>query len=72
MADHQSKPKPVPVTLWVAEIHNLADRLSARADKIENLAAMDIADDMRLAARVILALVRSFNRADVVALDHGA
>jgi hypothetical protein len=46
--------------------------VAIRADAIENIATQDLADDLRLAARVSLALVRSFNRADVVAVDHGA
>jgi hypothetical protein len=43
--------------------------VAIRADAIENIATQDLADDLRLAARLILALMRSFNRADTVALN---
>ena len=60
--------KPI-IGMSVNEIGNLADRLGDRADAIENLATRDLADDLRLAARVIKALTRSFNHADTVALN---
>jgi hypothetical protein len=69
MAD-QAKPKRMPVTsLTVPQVTELVERLSERADRIENLAAQGIADDMRLAAKVIRALIRSFNHADILSLD---
>jgi hypothetical protein len=61
--------KPNIISMSTGEIGTLADRLSDRADKIENLAAQDLANDLRLAAKVIKALTRSFNHADTVALN---
>jgi hypothetical protein len=43
------------------------DRLCTRADKIENLAARDLVFDL-LAARALRALLRAFNKADVITL----
>ena len=47
----------------------LADRLCDRANAIENIAKRDLAYDLRLASRVITALVRSFNSSDAITLD---
>jgi hypothetical protein len=69
MADEETIPKTAPARLTMKQIHSLVDRLASRADAIENIAAQDLADDLRLAARVILALVRSFNGTDVVTLS---
>jgi hypothetical protein len=62
--------KPI-IGMSVNEIGSLADRLGDRADAIENLATRDLANDLRLAAKVIKALTRSFNPADKVSLDNG-
>jgi hypothetical protein len=52
----------------VGEIDQLADRLCARAEKIESLAARDLVADLLLAARTLRALLRAFNSADVITL----
>jgi len=71
MANEQPNPKRAPVSsLSVPDVNSLCERLSERADKIENLATQDLADDLRLAAKVIKALVRNINSADILSLDR--
>ena len=48
-----------PRMLTLADLNELAGRLAEHADSIENLAARAMADDMRLAARLISALLRT-------------
>jgi len=43
----------------LADFDQLADRLTNHADGIENIAARPMADDMRLAARLISTLLRT-------------
>jgi hypothetical protein len=43
----------------LADFDQLADRLIAHADGIENIAARPMADDMRLAAKLIGTLLRT-------------
>jgi hypothetical protein len=45
--------------LTLTDLNELAGRLAEQADSIENLAARAMADDMRLAARLISALLRT-------------
>jgi hypothetical protein len=46
------------ITLTVAELDEFADRLSDRANAIENLATQDLANDLRLASRLIFRLAK--------------
>jgi hypothetical protein len=48
-----------PRMLTLTDLNELAGRLAEHADSIENLAARAMADDMRLAARLISALLRT-------------
>src|SRR5215831_6531477 len=71
MADNQPNPTRMPVaSLTVPQVTELVERLGDRADKIENLATQDLADDLRLAAKVIRALIRNINSADILSLDR--
>jgi hypothetical protein len=58
-----------PETMTAAEISQLAERLQSRADQIENLGTQDLVRDLRLMAKVVRALLRSFNGGDAVKLD---
>jgi hypothetical protein len=70
MADKQSAPKRMPVTsLTVPQVTELVERLGNWADRIENVMMQDLPNDLRLAARVIRALVRNINSADILSLD---
>jgi len=43
----------------LADFDQLANRLADHADRIENIAARPMADDMRLAAKVISTMLRT-------------
>jgi len=69
MADNEPNPKRTPVTLKLAEIHSLADRLLSRGvTKLSNQEP-EQQSDLRLAAKVIRALARNVNHSDVVTLE---
>src|SRR5215475_13554097 len=55
-------------SLSVPDVNALTERLGDRADAIENIATRDLAEDLRLAAKVIRALVRNINSAEVLTL----
>jgi hypothetical protein len=69
MADDDSTQNPRPITMRIDEIHSLADRLLNRGlTKLTN-AEPEQQNDLRLAARVIRTLVRSFAPGDVLTLN---
>jgi hypothetical protein len=47
------------IVFQLADFDRLADRLIAHADGVENIAARPMADDMRLAARLISTLLQT-------------
>jgi hypothetical protein len=61
---------PKPLSLTFGEIQNLADRLLARGSTRLG-SEPEQQRDLRLAAKVIRNLMRSFNRGDVVTLENG-
>ena len=61
MADDDPNPKCTPVTITIPEVKRLAGRLLASGQSEEG--------DLRLAAKALLAMTRSFNRYDVLRLD---
>ena len=68
MADPESAPKRAPRAMRLDEIFALATRLESRgvtklSDQPEQQA------DLRLAAKVLRAMAKSFNRGDTVTLD---
>jgi len=68
MAETDPKPKCTPVTITIPEVKRLAGRLLAR----EQAGLADDSGqqgDLRLAAKALLAMTRSFNRHDVLTLD---
>ncbi len=68
MAKDDSTQNQKPVTMRIDEIHNLADRLLSRGvTKLTD--APEQQNDLRLAARVIRTLLRSFSSSDVVSIN---
>jgi len=67
----QATNDPTPLSLSFGEIHNLADRLSARGSTKLGLGP-EQQRDLRIAAKVIRALAKSFDRSDVVTIESGA
>jgi len=71
-AKDDSAQKPKPVTMTIDEVNNLVDRLCDRANSIENIGTRDLVADLRLIAKVVRAMLRAFNRADVIMIESGA
>ena len=69
MATKHTPTTPTTETMTALEISQLADRLQARADQIENLGTADLVRDLRLMAKVVRAMLRSFNHGDGIKLD---
>jgi len=70
MAKTESKQKTPPKKVSIVEIINLADRLQARADRIENLGTADLVRDLRELVEITRAMLRSFNKTDSITLDE--
>jgi len=69
MANGEPIPKRVPATMTVSEIHSLVDRLLSRGvTKLSNQEPEQQAD-LRLAARVIRALLRNVNHSDTITVN---
>jgi hypothetical protein len=68
MAESDPKPKCTPVTITIPEVKRLAGRLLARK-QAELTGDSGQQGDLRLAAKALLAMTRSFNRYDVLTLD---
>ena len=58
-------------TITIPEIRSLADRLLSRGVSKLSDDRPEQAGDLRLAAKVIRAMARSFGHADVVILENG-
>jgi len=58
-------------TITIRDIRSLADRLSSRGSSRLSDDRPQHAGDLRLAAKVIRAMARSFGHADVVTLENG-
>jgi len=71
-ADSESIQNPNCRQMTIGEIHNLAGRLISHAGSLQATNAPSECVDLRLAAKVIRALVRSFNQSDVVTIENGA
>jgi len=68
MAESDPNPKPHRTTMTMSEVHSLANRLLARGRTV----LTDVPEqqgDLRLAAKALLAMSRSFNRYDLLMLD---
>ena len=68
MAESDPKPESPPVTMTIPEVKCFAGRLLACG----HTAPADVSGqqgDLRLAAKALLAMTRSFNRYDVLTLD---
>jgi hypothetical protein len=68
MAESDPIPKPHRATMTMSEVHSLAQRLLAPGEA----ALTDISGqqgDLRLAAKALLAMSRSFHRSDLLILD---
>jgi hypothetical protein len=68
MAESDPSPKPHRTTMTISEVHSLAERLLARGRTV----LTDVPEqqgDLRLAAKALLAMSRSFNRYDLLTLD---
>jgi hypothetical protein len=68
MAGSDPKPNCTPDTITIPEVKRLAGRLLAS----EQAGLTDVSGqqgDLRLAAKALLAMTRSFNRYDVLTLD---
>ena len=59
-------------TITIPEIRSLADRLLSRGVSKLSDDRPEHAGDLRLAAKVIRAMARSFGHADVVILEDGS
>ena len=70
MADDDTTRQKSAVTLSTTEIRGLADRLQSRADAIENIGTADLVRDLRLMAKVVRAMLCSFNSGDSVTVDN--
>jgi hypothetical protein len=69
MAESDPSPKPHCATMTISEVHSLAERLLARGRTV----LTDVPEqqgDLRLAAKALLAMSRSFNRYDLLMLDR--
>ena len=68
MAESDPSPKPHCATMTISEVYSLAGRLMARGRTVLS----DVPDqqgDLRLAAKALLAMSRSFHRSDLLMLD---
>ena len=68
MAESDPSPNCRRVTMTISEVYSLADRLWARGRTV----LTDVPEqqgDLRLAAKALQALTRSFNRHDLLTLD---
>ena len=68
MAKSDPKPKCTPVTMTIPEVKRLAGRLLA-SKQAELSGDSGQQGDLRLAAKALLAMSRSFNRYDLLMLD---
>jgi hypothetical protein len=68
MAESDPSPNCTRVTMTIPEVKRLAGRLLARGRTVP-ADAPDGQGDLRLAAKALLAMTRSFNRYDVLMLD---
>jgi hypothetical protein len=69
MAESDPSPKPPPATMTISEVLSLAGRLMA--DGRTAPAGVPVEQgDLRLAAKALLAMSRSFNRYDLLMLDR--
>jgi hypothetical protein len=69
MAESDPSPNCPRVTMTIPEVKRLAGRLLARGRTVLSDDASDGQGDLRLAAKALLAMTRSFNRYDVLTLD---
>ena len=58
-------------TITIRDIQSLADRLLSRGVSKLSDDRPEHAGDLRLAARALRAMARSFGRADIVTLENG-
>jgi hypothetical protein len=70
-AKDDSTQKRKAVTLSVAEIHSLADRLASRAQSVLLRDEPEQARDLLSASRVIRVLTRRVNHSDVLTIENG-
>jgi hypothetical protein len=70
--DKPTAQTPASVTLRIAEIHSLCDRLRARALSVLLRDEPEQARDLTTAAAVIVALLRNVNSSDTVTVENGA
>jgi hypothetical protein len=68
MAESDPNPNCTPVTITIPEVKRLAGRLLA-GEQAELTGVSGQQGDLRLAAKALLAMTRSFNRHDVLTLD---
>jgi hypothetical protein len=71
-ATDDSAQNPRSVTLRLDEIHNLSDRLAARAQSILLRNEPEQARDILMASRVIRVLTRHINPSDLITIENGA
>ena len=70
MAESDPSQNPRRVTMRIAEVHSLADRLWARGrTKLTDIPEQQ--GDLRLAAKALRVLLRSFNPHDVLVIENG-
>ena len=69
MAESDPSPKPHPATMTISEVHSLANRLLASGRTAPAGVPVE-QGDLRLAAKALLAMSRSFNRYDLLMLDR--
>jgi hypothetical protein len=69
MAKSDPKPKCTGATITIPEVQHLADRLLARGQAGSGAPDQPGEGDLRLAAKALHAMTRSFNRYDVLHLD---
>jgi len=68
MAESDPKPECTPVTMTIPEVKRLAGRLLAvRQEELAGETGQQ--GDLRLAAKALLAMTRSFNNFDLLKLD---
>jgi hypothetical protein len=67
MAKSDPSPDSFRSTITIPEVHSLAGRLMARGKTV--LGIPEQQGDLRLAAKALLAMTRSFNRHDVLDLE---
>ena len=68
MAESDPNPKCTPGTITIPEVKRLAGRLLAGGQAgLTDVSGQQ--GDLRLAAKALLAMTRSFNRYDVLTLD---